>query len=197
VPHPSEGTALRLDPNSDVISSKVKGICSECIVLSAQTDISTKDGFKKDIGSGVYSHHIIMTSIGHVLIRPPTSIRCSDGRTGGFNFSGMGPKGQGSAPTGGAMAGMSHGGAAPAAPSGHGHSKRQTAPKLPGLPPSVFVGQGDDGSPMVYRSKGSPIKSGFYVQKTDEFNLMSYGYTLVQPACDLERIKMLLTATIV
>jgi hypothetical protein len=161
---------LRLDPNSDVISTKVKGICAECIVLSAQTDIAAKDGSKKDISSGIYSHHIIMTSIGHPMVPPPTIVRCPNGGMGGFNFAGMGPQKKPGGTASG-MAGMSHSGAKPPSAA---HSKRQ----FPGMAAiSVFVGQGDDATAMIYRQKGSKINSGFYVKKTDQFNLMSYVYS--------------------
>jgi len=58
------------------------------MILSAKADLATKDGKKADVGSGVYSHHIIMTTLGRAQIPPPTSIKCANGKMGGFNFGG-------------------------------------------------------------------------------------------------------------
>jgi hypothetical protein len=38
---------------------------------------------------------------------------------------------------------------------------------------SVFIGQGDEGSAMGFASKGSKVKSGFWVGKNDTFNVMA------------------------
>jgi hypothetical protein len=105
-----------------------------------------------------------MTSLGHPSVKMPIVVRCPNGKMGGFNFAGMGPKSSGG--SAGSMPGMSHGGPTAGAPTQH--SKRQ------GRVVSVFVGQGDDGTAMTYRQKGSNVNSGYYVQKTDQFNLMSY-----------------------
>jgi hypothetical protein len=74
--------ALKLDPNSDIVSSPVGGLCKDCMVLHAQADITTKDGTKVDIGSGVYSHHLIMINFGHPMIPPPVFVMCPNGFPG-------------------------------------------------------------------------------------------------------------------
>jgi hypothetical protein len=52
------------------------------MVLYAQADLAKKDGTKADIGSGVYSHHLIMTDIGHPMVAPPVMVMCPNGRPG-------------------------------------------------------------------------------------------------------------------
>jgi hypothetical protein len=159
--HPSANpNALRLDPNSDIVSTRVNGICAECMVLSAQADITDSRGEKKDVSSGVYSHHILMATIGRPMVVMPIVVRCADGTMGGFRFGGgamgaMGAKGHAGTP-------MTHG-------------KRQ----IGGTPGpikwgvSILLGQGDDGTAMTYMTKGQKVKAGYYLSKTDSTNLMS------------------------
>jgi hypothetical protein len=52
------------------------------MVLYAQADLAKKDGAKVDIGSGVYSHHIIITNFGHSMVAPPVFSVCPNGRMG-------------------------------------------------------------------------------------------------------------------
>ncbi len=115
--------ALKLDPNSDIISSGVNGLCKNCMVLYAQADLAKKDGTKADIGSGVYSHHLIMTDIGHPMVAPPVMVMCPNGRPGSMMPPLMpAPKRGGGAA---APAGMSGGHA--------GHMKRQAPSSGGGL----------------------------------------------------------------
>lgn len=128
------------------------------MVLSAQADITDSKGEKRDVSTGVYSHHILMTTIGRPMVAMPIHVKCPNGRMGGFNFGG------------GAMGGMSHSGA-PKPP-----TKRQAPnpPKPLGMGGfSVFLGQGDDGTAMTYMTKGQNVKAGYYLSKTDSTNLMS------------------------
>ncbi|KAF2395827.1 hypothetical protein EJ06DRAFT_255790 [Trichodelitschia bisporula] len=184
--HPA-GTTLKLDPASDVISTKISGLCTDCMVLFAKADLATKTGEKADIGQGVYSHHVIITDIGHPMVMMPVTVRCPGGGMGGFNFGGMmaGSKGGDAAAKGGSgMAGMSHGGHAPVV------QRRQASDSpLSGLlgalgklgstlstlapPISVFVGQGDEGSGLTFQTKGSTLKSGFYLSAKDQLNMMA------------------------
>jgi hypothetical protein len=75
------------------------------MVLYAQADLAKKDGTKADIGSGVYSHHLIMTDIGHPMVAPPVMVMCPNGRPGSMLPPLMPPpkKSSGGAPA--AMAG--------------------------------------------------------------------------------------------
>src|SRR5437868_5782646 len=57
-------------------------MCKNCMVLYAQADLAKKDGTKADIGSGVYSHHPIMTDIGHPMVAPPVMVMCPNGLPG-------------------------------------------------------------------------------------------------------------------
>ncbi|KAF2666845.1 hypothetical protein BT63DRAFT_457803 [Microthyrium microscopicum] len=185
--HKAVPNVVKLDKLSDVITTRVKGMCRECMVLYAQADVSDKTGKKMDIDKGVYSHHVIMADVGRVMVPVPAFAKCPDGSIGGFNFDPAKMAGGG---MGGAGGKAGHGDA------GHGKSmlkKRQFAgsvdPKMidmlktPGgqammakmMPAiSIFVGQGDDGTAMRYAApKGSVIKSGFHIGKNDEMNLMS------------------------
>jgi hypothetical protein len=91
------------------------------MVLYAQADLAKKDGTKADIGSGVYSHHLIMTDIGHPMVAPPVMGICPNGRP----FSMMPPLMPAPKKTGGAPAVMSGGHA--------GHMKRQVSAAGGGL----------------------------------------------------------------
>lgn len=77
---------MKLDPNSDIFSSRVTGLCKDCMVLYAQADLAWKNGTKADISGGVYSHHILMVDIGHPMVDMPIISRCADGSRGGFDF---------------------------------------------------------------------------------------------------------------
>jgi hypothetical protein len=116
------------------------------------------------------------------MVPPPVISWCPNGMPGGTNFGSgmtMGSAKKLDDPAVG-MAGMSH-----------GHSRRQApAGGLSGLLSSIgssmssalssfipkfsiFVGQGDEGSPMNFYSKTSPIKTGFFIGKADTFNMMA------------------------
>jgi hypothetical protein len=132
------------------------------MVLWAQADLAAKDGSKVDIGSGVYSHHILMSSIGHAQVRPIVQPpACGNGKKPGSGFESL---------LGVGMNGMHGGGMSGKA--GHGQTKhKRQIPK--GIDPasiakfmpksSVFIGQGDEGSPMTFVDPSKSIKSGFYL----------------------------------
>jgi hypothetical protein len=109
--HTPTGFTLKLDPNSDIISSGVNGICNNCMVLYAQADLAKKDGSKADIGSGVYSHHVIVTNVGHSMVAPPVLTICPNGRKGSLLPPLMpSPKrSKSGSDAKGSMSGMSHG----------------------------------------------------------------------------------------
>jgi hypothetical protein len=82
------------------------------MVLWSQVDLAKKDGSKADIGSGVYSHHLIMTNFGHPFVMPPIYITCPNGMPGLMMPPVMSsPKGAKPDASGGGMS--------------HGNSKRQ------------------------------------------------------------------------
>jgi hypothetical protein len=92
------------------------------MVLYAQADLAKQDGTKADIGSGVYSHHLIMTDVGHPMVAPPVMVMCPNGRPGSMMPPLMpSPKKSGSAA------------AAAGASGGHGHMKRQAPASGGGL----------------------------------------------------------------
>jgi hypothetical protein len=85
----------------------MNGFCKNCMVLWSQVDLAKKDGSKADIGSGVYSHHLIMTNFGHPFVMPPIYITCPNGMPGLMMPPVMAsPKGTKADASGG---GMSHG----------------------------------------------------------------------------------------
>ena len=145
---------MRLDSNSDMINTKLNGLCAGCMVLWAQADLSTKDGGKVDIGSGVYSHHILMAALGHSQVRqivqPPA---CAPGKKPGSGFENL--FGSITGGHGGGMSGMS-------GMSGRGHTSRKR--QIPNMPKfSMFIGQGDEGSAMTFLDTTKSINSGFYL----------------------------------
>lgn len=90
---------LKLDRNSQIISTPIGGFCTNCMVLSANAEISDSKGVKVDGGSGVNSHYIVVTDIGHPMVVPPIRAGCANGKFGGYNFGGMAmeaPNGSGS-----------------------------------------------------------------------------------------------------
>ena len=58
------------------------------MVLAAQATISDKNGLSSNIGSGVYTHHIIMTDRGRKPVPNPVAMKC-----GPFNLNGNIPMG--------------------------------------------------------------------------------------------------------
>lgn len=162
--HTAPPTSFKLDPNSDLLTGKLAGLCSNCMILEAKADIANADGSKVDIASGVYSHHVIMTDIGRTPVRPNIKAICKNGKPGGFNFQlmggMMGSKGAKSPSSGSAaMPGMAH----------SGHSRRQ----MPGTGGSVFVGQGDEGSATTFQTPGGKLKSGFYISPEESMSMMA------------------------
>jgi hypothetical protein len=119
---------LKLDPFSDIISTRVNGVCTQCVVLSVSADITDGNGAKMELGSGVYSHHIISADFGRKMIGPPIYSVCPDGKRGGFHFESF-AGGSGKPMTGFPGMGMSH-----AATSGAGKTptKRQDLGKAIG-----------------------------------------------------------------
>jgi hypothetical protein len=142
------------------------------MVLWAQADLATKDGSKVGIGSGVYSHHILMTDIGRSQVRPivqPPS--CGNGKKPGGGFEAL---------FSGVMGGMRGGGMGGMASHGPPSRKRQIPAgldmgRLSQYMPkfSVFIGQGDEGSPMTFVDPSKSIKSGFYMGQNEAMVLLA------------------------
>jgi hypothetical protein len=131
------------------------------MVLWAQADLSTKDGGKVDIGSGVYSHHILMAALGHSMVRPIVQPpACGPGKKPGTGFENL--FGSITGMHGSGMSGMS-GRAHPSrkrriANGGKPSAMAQFMPKF-----SMFIGQGDEGTAMTFVDPTKSINSGFYL----------------------------------
>lgn len=66
------------DPNSFSLAGKVEeGICKNCTILRATAQLTNEAGKGVSIGSGLYLHHIVMTSKGGDAPRPGTFGRCA------------------------------------------------------------------------------------------------------------------------
>ncbi|KAF2405524.1 hypothetical protein EJ06DRAFT_545987 [Trichodelitschia bisporula] len=79
------GVGIKLDPNSDAFGAKLSGLCKDCTVLFAEADIANKDGSRADVGTGIYTHHIIMVDYGRKMIDNPVLPHC--GTTGATGIS--------------------------------------------------------------------------------------------------------------
>jgi hypothetical protein len=67
-----------LDPNSFSLAGKVEeGICKNCTILRATAQLTNEAGKGVSIGSGLYLHHIVMTSKGGDAPPPGTFGRCA------------------------------------------------------------------------------------------------------------------------
>jgi hypothetical protein len=159
---------MKLDAASDIFNSMIAGVCQDCTVLNAQANLAYKDGKMADASTGVYVHHIILSNFGRPMIMPPVNPSM-----GGASCAGKGAKGAAPKAGSGGMAGMAHGSAG---------MKRQAPPKAPkpsgkgggfgGM--SVFVGGGGSaGSGNPFAVKGSAVKSGFYMGKNDQMQVMA------------------------
>jgi hypothetical protein len=103
---PLNNMILKLDSNSDLLTGSIKGFCKDCMILWAKVDLAHKDGSKANIGSGIYSHHLIMTNYGHPFVLPPSFITCPNGMPGTMMPPVMSASKDGKP---GGMSGMSHG----------------------------------------------------------------------------------------
>jgi hypothetical protein len=54
---------IKLDPNSDAINGMIAPPCKDCTVIKAVANLAYKDGRQADVGTGVYTHHIIITQV--------------------------------------------------------------------------------------------------------------------------------------
>jgi hypothetical protein len=54
---------IKLDPSSDNINANLVSPCTNCTVLKAIANLAYRDGSQADVGSGIYTHHIIMTQV--------------------------------------------------------------------------------------------------------------------------------------
>jgi hypothetical protein len=65
-----------MDQSSDIYNYQLSGICNDCMVLAAQATMSDKNGASTNIGSGVYTHHIIMTDRDRKPVPNPVAMKC-------------------------------------------------------------------------------------------------------------------------
>jgi hypothetical protein len=78
----------KMDQSSDIYNYQLSGICHGCMVLAAQATISDRNGLSTNIGSGVYTHHIIMTDRNRKPVPNPVAMKC-----GQFTVNGNMPMG--------------------------------------------------------------------------------------------------------
>ncbi|KAF2669195.1 hypothetical protein BT63DRAFT_424927 [Microthyrium microscopicum] len=146
---PGFSNGIKLDPSSDVLNGWISPPCTDCTVLKAVANLAYKNGTQADVGTGVYTHHIIISQVGRPQLIPPIfPVSCNS------SLSGAKPS---TAPkqAGGSMA-------------GHGHRKRQD------FTSSVFVGGGGSaGSGSAFAAPNSDIKTGAYIGKYDAFQFSS------------------------
>ena len=69
----------KLDPNSDVFSTGLAGICTECVILAAAGKVSDANGDPLGIEKGVYTHHIVLFDLGRPPVVLPLSPQCHKG----------------------------------------------------------------------------------------------------------------------
>jgi hypothetical protein len=67
-----------MDQSSELYNYALSGICTDCMVLAAGATMANKEGISVNIGSGVYTHHIIMTDIGRRQVPNPVAMECSN-----------------------------------------------------------------------------------------------------------------------
>lgn len=128
--------AVRLDPNSDLFTINLGGLCDQCMVLSARVDLALKDGSTADLTHGVYSHHILMNDIGTSTAAWPISVLCDDSDP---------------------IVNMPE--------DGHEHTRTsmaQPAADTADTPFSLFLIQGEDSATINFASNSSQFESGFY-----------------------------------
>jgi hypothetical protein len=158
-------------------------------VLTVSADITDKAGTRLELGSGLYSHHIISADFGRAMIGPPIFSICPNGLPGGFNFESFAGVGKGAKPMSMfGIGGGNHG--AKDGKGGGGHNmnsmksntvlrKRQLGDILQNLASSLipkfsfWFAQGDDGTRTHFAAKGSEMKSGFYMGTDNKINLMT------------------------
>jgi hypothetical protein len=95
----------------------IAGFCTDCIVLSAETKTTDRDGKRIGVTQGIYTHHTIVTDIGKTQYLNAAMVKC-DGKIdffGGFdslnliNMGGGGGMGGGGMSAEGSAGGHSHG----------------------------------------------------------------------------------------
>jgi hypothetical protein len=58
---------IKLDPNSDTLASYISPPCTDCTILKAMANLAYKDGRQADVGTGIYTHHIIMVQVSRLI----------------------------------------------------------------------------------------------------------------------------------
>jgi hypothetical protein len=167
------------------------GLCKECLVLDARIDVTDQTGKKLPLSSEIYTHHIILSSVGTPATMPPLSIASSclsntpvseilKGFTGGplqgFNIGDLAGKF-------GGLLGGSLGGPKAASiskrtaqsPRPRGNPKAGGLPFLGGLFPSNLGGtnilliKGHEANHVNWASyNGTGPKSGLWIGKDDK-----------------------------
>jgi hypothetical protein len=146
----------------------IKGFCTDCVVLSAVTKTTDKNGMRTDTKGGIYTHHVLMTDIGKPQSLNSAMVKCggSINPIAGFdslNLINMG---------GGLMA---------ETPGGHTHSGSSMAPKAAGTgqPASPWSRLGKDSPPGTYMlATGALLSLSGAAMSALGTAVMQSGYTM-------------------
>ncbi|KAF1810042.1 hypothetical protein P152DRAFT_484128 [Eremomyces bilateralis CBS 781.70] len=178
---PSNGThvggGFKMDPNSDIVTGRMGGLCADCMVLEASSETTFKDGKRMGLGDGLYTHHILFIDSGRPSVKSPLKPVCTNG-TAGMTMT---------RPGGGVVAPIQETGGiedtSPGISTGdshsHGHKVRRSSSlpldrrqmAFPGI--SLLVGIGHDATPHVYDVKGDDVNAGFYIGAGDPIIMMA------------------------
>lgn len=190
---------MRMDPSSDIITARLSGLCQNCMVLKASSEVVSEQDVRLGLGDGLYGHHVMITDIGGQSRFPPLRMdpKCEDemnNSDSGFGLNGQGVLNLGTG-MGGGMSDMDH-------KDSHGAAKQtKAAPSvlssamtsiqrylfksmaeggiignlLQRLLPDVaiMIGEGGESTPSMFAGRDKNIKSGFWVGEDHRLNAMA------------------------
>lgn len=161
-----------MDPNSDIVTARMDGLCSDCMILEAGSVTTFQDGKRMGLSDGLYTHHIIFIDPVRAGVRTPLKPICGNGTGMIVKTPGGGTSTQ--VQGDGDATGHSHG--IEDAGHSHGHKVRRKVPlhrRQLDFPISLLVAIGHDGMPHVFDAKGDEVNAGFYVGPSDPIIMMS------------------------
>ena len=78
-----------IDKASDSFAAILENICKECFVLGAHAEVAFADGAVANLTNGIYSHHIIINTVGKHHTPNPVNVKCNGVTTSGFDRPGL------------------------------------------------------------------------------------------------------------